>query len=82
MDRVYVLTELQKVDNTLKNTVIGVYNDLLDACNEMNNQYMQYNGVIKCTQLLQRAIKFEEGGNIILLKSTISRSVPLGFRPS
>ena len=68
MDRVYVLTELQKVDNTLKNTVIGVYNDLLDACNEMNNQYMQYNGVIKCTQLLQRAIKFEEGGNIILLK--------------
>ena len=68
MDMVYVLTELQKVDNTLKNTVIGVYNDLLDACNEMNNQYMQYNGVIKCTQLLQRAIKFEEGGNIILLK--------------
>ena len=68
MDRVYVLTELQKVDNTLKNTVIGVYNDLLDACNEMNNQYMQYNGVIKCTQLLQRAIKFEEGGNILLLK--------------
>ena len=68
MDRVYVLTELQKVDNTLKNTVIGVYNDLLDACNEMNNQYMQYNGVIKCTQLLQRAIKFEEGCNIILLK--------------
>lgn len=68
MDRVYVLTELQKVDNTLKNTVIGVYNDLLDACNEMNNQYMQYNGVIKCTQLLQRAIKFEEGNNIILLK--------------
>jgi len=68
MDRVYVLTELQKVDNTLKNTVIGVYNDLLDACNEMNNQYMQYNGVIKCTQLLQRAIKFEEDGNIILLK--------------
>ena len=68
MGRVYVLTELQKVDNTLKNTVIGVYNDLLDACNEMNNQYMQYNGVIKCTQLLQRAIKFEEDGNIILLK--------------
>ena len=68
MDRVYVLTELQKVDNTLKNTVIGVYNDLLDACNEMNNQYMQYNGVIKCTQLLQRAIKFEEDNNIILLK--------------
>ena len=68
MDRVYVLTELQKVDNTLKNTVIGVYNDLLDACNEMKNQYMQYNGVIKCTQLLQRAIKFEEDGNIILLK--------------
>ena len=68
MDRVYVLTELQKVDNTLKNTVIGVYNDLLDACNEMNNQYMQYNGVIKCTQLFQRAIKFEESGNIILLK--------------
>ena len=68
MDRVYVLTELQKVDNTLKNTVIGVYNDLLDACNEMNNQYMQDNGVIKCTQLLQRAIKFEEDGNIILLK--------------
>ena len=68
MDRVYVLTELQKVDNTLKNTVVGVYNDLLDACNEMNNQYMQYNGVIKCTQLLQRAIKFEEDGNIILLK--------------
>ena len=68
MDRVYVLKELKKVDNTLKNTVIGVYNDLLDACNEMNNQYMQYNGVIKCTQLLQRAIKFEEDGNIILLK--------------
>ena len=68
MDRVYVLTELQKVDNTLKNTVIGVYNDLLDACKEMNNQYMQYNGVIKCTQLLQRAIKFEEDNNIILLK--------------
>ena len=68
MNRVYVLTELQKVDNIIKNTVIGVYNDLLDACNEMSNQYMQYNGLIKCTQLLQRAIKFEEGDNIILLK--------------
>ena len=68
MDRVYVLTELQKVDNTLKNTVIGVYNDLLDACNEMNNQYMQYDGIIKCTQRLQRAIKFEDGNDVVLLK--------------
>ena len=68
MDRVYVLTELQKVDNTLKSTVIGVYSDLLDACNEMSNQAMQYDGLIKCTKLLQRAIRFEEDNNIILLK--------------
>ena len=68
MDRVYVLTELQKVDNTLKNTVIGVYNDLLDACNDMYDRSMQYDGIINCTQRLQRAIKFEEDNNIILLK--------------
>ena len=68
MDRVYVLTELQKVDNIIKNTVIGVYNDSLDACNDMYYRSMQYDGIIKCTQRLQRAIKFVDGNDVVLLK--------------
>lgn len=68
MKKVYVLTELQKVNNNVESVVIGAYDDLLDACNDMYDRSMQYDGIIKCTQRLQRAIKFEDGNDVVLLK--------------